>query len=90
MNNFKNGLSHTTISHAKCSLLKPRFIGNISAIYFVQTVGGIDDTLYTGTMWRSPLIRERFYEIVIADMEVDNKSLAMDCKEVSSNFSCIS
>ena len=43
----------------------------------------MDESLYNGTMWHSPLLRERFYEVVIVDMEVSGVSLAMDCKEVS-------
>ncbi|XP_072022572.1 beta-secretase 1-like [Amphiura filiformis] len=46
-----------------------------------MTVGGVDDTLYNGTMWYTPLTKERFYEVVVVDMEVNNESLAMDCKE---------
>ena len=49
----------------------------------LQTVGGVDEGLYNGTMWHTPLTRERFYEIVIVNMEVEGESLGMDCKEVS-------
>ncbi|XP_077985038.1 beta-secretase 1-like [Glandiceps talaboti] len=46
-----------------------------------MTVGGIDSSLYTGNISYSSIRKEWYYEIVITDIEVDDLSLGLDCKE---------
>lgn len=43
--------------------------------------GGSDTSLYTGSLYSTPINKEWYYEIVIVDIEVDHVSLNMDCKE---------
>ena len=44
--------------------------------------GGSDPSLYMGSLYSTPIIKEWYYETVIVDIEVDHVSLKMDCKEV--------
>lgn len=46
-----------------------------------MTIGGIDDTLYDGKIYYTPLRKKWFYEVIITNIKIDNESLAMDCKE---------
>ncbi|XP_070548494.1 beta-secretase 1-like [Ptychodera flava] len=46
-----------------------------------MTVGGLDDTLYSGEVFYTSIIKEWYYEIIIVDIEVDDISLNLDCKE---------
>ncbi|XP_071844093.1 beta-secretase 1-like [Apostichopus japonicus] len=46
-----------------------------------MTIGGIDDTLYKGKIFYTPLREKWFYEVVITNIKIDNQSLGMDCKE---------
>ncbi|PIK41712.1 putative beta-secretase 1 [Apostichopus japonicus] len=52
----------------------------------LMTIGGIDDTLYKGKIFYTPLREKWFYEVVITNIKIDNQSLGMDCKEVSDNL----
>lgn len=44
-------------------------------------LGGIDESLYTGTITYVPIYKEWYYEVVITDIDVGDASLEMDCKE---------
>ncbi|XP_064604914.1 beta-secretase 1-like [Liolophura sinensis] len=46
-----------------------------------MVIGGVDESLYEGPLFTSPIHREWYYEVVITDVEVDAESLNMDCKE---------
>ncbi|XP_054760165.2 beta-secretase-like [Lytechinus pictus] len=46
-----------------------------------MNIGGIDSSLYNGTMQYSPLRDEWFYEVIMTDIKVGNDSLNLDCKE---------
>jgi hypothetical protein len=48
--------------------------------------GGIDHDLYNGKIFYSPIVKEMYYEVIIADMAINDVSLAMDCKEVRQNW----
>nr|XP_002740155.2 PREDICTED: beta-secretase 1-like [Saccoglossus kowalevskii] len=56
-------------------------VGSVSEMGGTMTVGGIDEELYTGSIFYSHIRKQWYYEVVITDMEVDGKSLEMDCKE---------
>jgi len=39
--------------------------------------------LHGGDVFYTPIHREWYYEVVVTDIQVNNVSLDMDCKEVS-------
>lgn len=45
-------------------------------------IGGIDHSLYTGSLWYTPIRREWYYEVIIVRVEINGQDLKMDCKEV--------
>ena len=51
-------------------------------IDYFQLFGGIDPSLYSGPIYSTPINKEWYYEVIIVDVEVDQVSLNMDCKEV--------
>ncbi|KAM5246438.1 beta-secretase 1 isoform 4-T4 [Ctenodactylus gundi] len=44
-------------------------------------IGGIDHSLYTGSIWYTPIRREWYYEVIIVRVEINGQDLKMDCKE---------
>ncbi|KAF6332547.1 beta-secretase 1 [Rhinolophus ferrumequinum] len=44
-------------------------------------IGGIDPSLYTGSLWYTPIRREWYYEVIIVRVEINGQDLKMDCKE---------
>ncbi|KAK6172548.1 hypothetical protein SNE40_016180 [Patella caerulea] len=46
-----------------------------------MTIGGISHDLYKGSIFYTPIQKEWYYEVLITDIEVDQKSLNLDCKE---------
>jgi len=44
----------------------------------------VDSSLYVGDLLYVPLRREWYYEVIITDIAVNDASLGLDCKEVSS------
>ncbi|XP_071806812.1 beta-secretase 1-like isoform X1 [Asterias amurensis] len=46
-----------------------------------MTIGGLDKGLYKGVMWFTPTRNNWYYEVIILDIEVNGRSLNMDCKE---------
>uniref|UniRef100_A0A8C3VYQ4 Beta-secretase 1 n=1 Tax=Catagonus wagneri TaxID=51154 RepID=A0A8C3VYQ4_9CETA len=44
-------------------------------------IGGIDHSLYTGSVWYTPIRREWYYEVIIVRVEINGQDLKMDCKE---------
>jgi len=55
-------------------------------LYLLQVLGGIDESLYTGTIVYVPIYKEWYYEVILTDIDVGGTSLQMDCKEVSRSF----
>jgi len=47
-------------------------------------IGGVDSSLYVGDLLYVPIRREWYYEVIIMDIAVNDISLGLDCKEVSS------
>lgn len=64
-----------------CNLL---FALYIIILCILQVIGGVDSSLYVGDLLYIPLRREWYYEVIITDIRVNNISVGLDCKEVSS------
>ncbi len=45
-------------------------------------IGGLDESLWTGPLLYSPIVKEWYYEVVITNILINGSSLNMDCKEV--------
>ncbi|KAJ6653189.1 hypothetical protein lerEdw1_010062 [Lerista edwardsae] len=45
-------------------------------------IGGIDQSLYRGVIWYTPIRKEWYYEVVIVKIDINGQDLQMDCKEV--------
>ncbi|XP_048756417.2 beta-secretase 1-like [Ostrea edulis] len=45
------------------------------------TFGGVDPVLHSGPVYYTNIHKQWYYEVVIVDMEVDGKSINLDCKE---------
>lgn len=54
----------------------------VPASLCLQIIGGIDHSLYTGSLWYTPIRREWYYEVIIVRVEINGQDLKMDCKEV--------
>nr|XP_045002427.1 uncharacterized protein LOC123459553 [Jaculus jaculus] len=56
-------------------------VAKISERDSFQIIGGIDHSLYTGSLWYTPIRREWYYEVIIVRVEINGQDLKMDCKE---------
>ncbi|XP_076438522.1 beta-secretase 1-like [Babylonia areolata] len=61
-------------AHSHNASADPAMEGNL-------VLGGLDEGLYQGQVYYSPIIREMYYEVVLTDVAVAGTSLHMDCKE---------
>uniref|UniRef100_A0ACB8EYN9 Beta-site APP-cleaving enzyme n=1 Tax=Sphaerodactylus townsendi TaxID=933632 RepID=A0ACB8EYN9_9SAUR len=52
-------------------------------------IGGIDTSLYTGSLWYTPVRKEWYYEVVIVKMEINGQDLRLDCKEYNYDKSIV-
>ncbi|XP_044525534.1 beta-secretase 1 isoform X3 [Gracilinanus agilis] len=52
-------------------------------------IGGIDHSLYVGSLWYTPIRREWYYEVVIVRVEINGQDLKMDCKEYNYDKSIV-
>ncbi|XP_039185744.1 beta-secretase 1 isoform X1 [Crotalus tigris] len=52
-------------------------------------IGGIDQALYRGNIWYTPIRKEWYYEVVIVKMEINGQDLQMDCKEYNYDKSIV-
>ncbi|KAK2099524.1 Beta-site APP-cleaving enzyme [Saguinus oedipus] len=52
-------------------------------------IGGIDHSLYTGSLWYTPIRREWYYEVIIVRVEINGQDLKMDCKEYNYDKSIV-
>ncbi|XP_052253845.1 beta-secretase 1-like isoform X1 [Dreissena polymorpha] len=43
--------------------------------------GGVAASLYHGSLYSTPVNKEWYYEVILVDVKVNGRSLAMDCKE---------
>ncbi|KAG9333366.1 hypothetical protein JZ751_012775 [Albula glossodonta] len=48
-------------------------------------LGGIEPTLYKGSVWYTPIKEEWYYQVEILKLEVGNQNLNLDCKEYNTD-----
>ncbi|KAJ1190025.1 hypothetical protein NDU88_006765 [Pleurodeles waltl] len=60
-----------------------------SSVGGTMIIGGIDDSLYTGSIWYTPIRKEWYYEVVIVRIEINGQDLKMDCKEYNYDKSIV-
>uniref|UniRef100_A0AAY4EHH4 Peptidase A1 domain-containing protein n=1 Tax=Denticeps clupeoides TaxID=299321 RepID=A0AAY4EHH4_9TELE len=48
-------------------------------------MGGVEPTLYRGSMWYTPIIQEWYYQVEILKLEVGDRNLNLDCKEYNTD-----
>uniref|UniRef100_A0A3Q3VT25 Peptidase A1 domain-containing protein n=1 Tax=Mola mola TaxID=94237 RepID=A0A3Q3VT25_MOLML len=44
-------------------------------------MGGIEPTLFRGSLWYTPIIAEWYYQVEVLKLEVGNQNLDLDCRE---------
>ncbi|KAM7413397.1 hypothetical protein PAMA_020673 [Pampus argenteus] len=44
-------------------------------------MGGVEPTLYQGSVWYTPIIEEWYYQVEVLKLEVGNQNLNLDCRE---------
>ncbi|XP_053547375.1 beta-secretase 1 [Bombina bombina] len=54
-----------------------------------MVIGGIDHTLYMGSIWYTPIRKEWYYEVIIVKIEINGQDLKMDCKEYNYDKSIV-
>lgn len=47
-----------------------------------QIMGGVEPTLYQGSVWYTPVLEEWYYQVEVLKLEVGDQNLNLDCKEV--------
>lgn len=45
-------------------------------------MGGVEPTLYRGSVWYTPVLEEWYYQVEVLKLEVGAQNLNLDCKEV--------
>lgn len=45
-------------------------------------MGGVEPTLYRGSVWYTPIVEEWYYQVEVLKLEVGNQNLDLDCREV--------
>lgn len=50
-------------------------------------MGGVEPTLYRGSMWYTPIMQEWYYQVEVLKLEVGDQNLNLDCREVPELFS---
>ncbi|XP_030633832.1 beta-secretase 2 [Chanos chanos] len=48
-------------------------------------MGGIEPTLYRGSMWYTPILEEWYYQVEVLKLEVGDQNLNLDCREYNSD-----
>ncbi|XP_062844077.1 beta-secretase 2 isoform X2 [Trichomycterus rosablanca] len=48
-------------------------------------MGGIEPTLYRGSMWYTPILKEWYYQVEVLKLEVDDRNLNLDCREYNTD-----
>ncbi|XP_075460345.1 beta-secretase 1 [Ascaphus truei] len=54
-----------------------------------MVIGGIDPSLYVGSVWYTPIRKEWYYEVIIVKIEINGQDLRMDCKEYNYDKSIV-
>lgn len=52
-------------------------------------MGGIEPTLYQGSVWYTPIVEEWYFQVEVLKLEVGDQNLDLDCREVRVKLSCI-
>lgn len=52
-------------------------------LFHPQIMGGIEPTLYRGSVWYTPIVEEWYYQVEVLKLEVGNQNLDLDCREVN-------
>ncbi|XP_043114760.1 beta-secretase 2 [Puntigrus tetrazona] len=48
-------------------------------------MGGVEPTLYRGSIWYTPVLEEWYYQVEVLKLEVGAQNLNLDCKEYNSD-----
>ncbi|XP_060731697.1 beta-secretase 2 isoform X1 [Tachysurus vachellii] len=48
-------------------------------------MGGLEPTLYLGSMWYTPILQEWYYQVEVLKLEVGGENLNLDCREYNSD-----
>uniref|UniRef100_A0A673G4K8 Beta-secretase 2-like n=1 Tax=Sinocyclocheilus rhinocerous TaxID=307959 RepID=A0A673G4K8_9TELE len=48
-------------------------------------MGGVEPTLYRGSVWYTPVLEEWYYQVEVLKLEVGAQNLNLDCKEYNSD-----
>ncbi|KAI7800489.1 beta-secretase 2 [Triplophysa rosa] len=48
-------------------------------------MGGVEPTLYRGSVWYTPILEEWYYQVEVLKLEVGDQNLNLDCKEYNSD-----
>ncbi|KAM9440071.1 beta-secretase 2 isoform 2-T2 [Clarias gariepinus] len=48
-------------------------------------MGGLEPTLYHGSMWYTPVVQEWYYQVEVLKLEVGGENLNLDCREYNSD-----
>ncbi|XP_039510108.1 beta-secretase 2 isoform X2 [Pimephales promelas] len=48
-------------------------------------MGGVEPTLYQGSVWYTPILEEWYYQVEVLKLEVGDQNLNLDCKEYNSD-----
>lgn len=48
-------------------------------------MGGVEPTLYRGSVWYTPIVVEWYYQVEVLKLEVGDQNLDLDCREVNFN-----
>lgn len=55
-------------------------------IFLSQIMGGIEPSLYRGSVWYTPIVQEWYYQVEVLKLEVESQNLNLDCREVNFNL----
>ncbi|OCT72470.1 beta-secretase 1 [Xenopus laevis] len=61
----------------------------IASVGGSMVIGGIDHSLYIGSIWYTPIRKEWYYEVIIVKIEINGQDLHMDCKEYNYDKSIV-
>ncbi|XP_051534494.1 beta-secretase 2 [Myxocyprinus asiaticus] len=48
-------------------------------------MGGVEPTLYQGSVWYTPVLEEWYYQVEVLKLEVGDQNLNLDCKEYNTD-----
>ncbi|KAM4743043.1 beta-secretase 2 [Anableps anableps] len=48
-------------------------------------LGGVEPSLYRGSIWYTPIVKEWYYQVEVLKLEVGDQNLNLDCKEYNAD-----